>query len=297
MRFEIAQVSLLGNRETNQDRIGVAEDSNGSLLVLGDGLGGRPGGALAAKLLVKTLLQAMEETDIPIVEPEAFLKQNIMRAHRVIQIVGQQQDPPVTPGTTAVACLIQNGRAWWSHVGDSRLYLFRHGVALYRTEDDSYVEKLYKAGHISQQKRSDHPMRNYVTQCLGLMDKRPKIPVNNEVLLQEGDIILLCSDGFWEPLDDAQIAAGLAKGKLSDCLSELAERAEKNKYPHADNTSVLALKVISLQQLKNEPASKVAKSKPKTSKEPVLEIKQDNVAKAIKDINRVLEEYKHEMDD
>ena len=290
MRLEIAQVSLLGNREINQDRVGYVEDESGAMLVLGDGLGGRPGGEVAAEQLVKTMQQAMEETDVPIVEPEDFLKQNLMRAHRVIQIVGQQQDPPVKPGTTAVACLLQNGRAYWAHVGDSRLYLFRHGVALYRTEDDSYVEKLYKAGRISKKKLDDHPMKNYVTQCLGIMEKRPNIPVNKDVLLQEGDVILLCSDGFWEPLDDAQIGAGLSQGRLSDCLNQLAQRAEQNRYPYADNTSVIAVKVVSLQQVNKKQAitQKYKQQKPDGD---------DKVSAAIDNINRALEDYGHEMDD
>lgn len=298
MRVEIAQVSLLGNREINQDRIAYVEDKLGTMLVLGDGLGGRPGGELAAEQLVKTMQQAMEESDVPIVEPEQFLKQNLMRAHRVIQIVGQQQQPPVTPGTTAVACLVQNGRAYWAHVGDSRLYLFRHGVALYRTADDSYVEKLYQAGRISHERRDDHPMKNYVTQCLGLMEKRPSIPVNKDILLQEGDIILLCSDGFWEPLDDAQIGAGLSQGKLSDCLAQLAQRAEQNKYPFADNTSVIALKIISLQQLAGEnhqvarKKNNPVKTSPTAQKKPV-----DAVSDAIDNINRAIEDYGHEMED
>jgi len=248
MQFEFGITSRLGNREVNQDRLTVIEQDAGALLVLGDGLGGKPGGDLAAQTLVDTITEELNLNPLPAEQPEKFLHELLRRAHHAILMAGQEQSPPIAPGTTAVLCLVQDRKAWWAHVGDSRFYLFRNGLPLYRTQDHSYVEKLYQAGRISLRHTHDHPMRNYVTRCIGLQTRDPEVTVSQPVDLREGDILLLCSDGFWEPLDDARIGAAIGAGRLNDTLAELAEQAEDTRYPNADNTSAVALKVVSLQQ-------------------------------------------------
>jgi len=204
-----------------------------------------------------------------------------------VMAVGREQIPPVEPGTTAVLCLIQNGSAWWAHVGDSRCYLFRHGLSIYRTLDHSYVEDLYKSGEISLSKVSTHPMRNYITRCVGMLVKEPEIELSKEVMLTEGDIILLCSDGFWGPLDDAQIGAKLNTGRLSDAISALADSAVQLGAPTADNTTVIALKIISLQLLNQTSSNRSME----------VHVKQPAVDSAIKEIENAIDKYGHEMDE
>ena len=99
--------------------------------------------------------------------------------------------------------------------------------------------------------RDSHPMRNLVTTCIGLKEVSPQVTVAKGVPLQEGDVLLLCSDGFWEPLDDAQIGAVIDSGRLDTSINELAQRAEEASYPKSDNTSGLAMKILSLQLLNN----------------------------------------------
>ncbi|MDR9437633.1 MAG: serine/threonine-protein phosphatase [Thiohalophilus sp.] len=253
MQVEIGRTSRLGNREINQDRLGAFVSEQGTLLVLGDGLGGRPGGDLAAQALVDTIETELGLHPLPAEDPPRFLRELLRRAHRAVLLSGQEQDPPLAPGTTAVLCLIQEGKAWWAHVGDSRFYLFRDGLPIYRTQDHSYVEQLYQEGRISLAKRHGHPMRNFVTQCIGLNPGEPQVSISNSVPIQEGDVLLLCSDGFWEPLDDALIGSSLDSGSLRDTIDQLAERAEQSSYPHSDNTSAIAARVISLQQLHKKP--------------------------------------------
>ena len=180
---------------------------------------------------------------------------------------------------------MQNLKVWWAHVGDSRFYLYRNGLPLYRTQDHSYVEQLYREGRISLRKTHDHPMRNYVTQCIGLFPHEPEIAISKGTELKEGDILLLCSDGFWEPLDDAQIGAMIEKGQLNNALDALAERAETTSYPHSDNTTAVALRVISLQQ--PQPGNQPTKAK-KTRKRETLD-------DAIAEIERAIKTYEKEM--
>jgi len=287
MQYEIGRVSLLGNRKNNQDRLGVAESHGGVVLILGDGLGGKPGGELAAETLVKSVQHELRHEIMPVEEPEKLLKKLIIKAHYAVRAMGKKQNPPIEPGSTAVLCLIQSKKAWWAHVGDSRFYLFREGLPIYRTQDDSFVEHLYQKGEISIEKLNGHPMRNYVTQCIGLMENEPNVAVSKGIDLQVGDALLLCSDGFWEPLDDAQIGSNLVEKNIKDAITMLATRAEQSSYPKSDNTTAVAMKVISLQDTnKSTTSNKTNAKKPEST-----------LDGAIQEIQDAFNYYKDEMDE
>jgi len=287
MQFEVSQISLQGDRKNNQDRVGYIEYDYGAVLILGDGLGGRPKGELAAQTLIDTVEKALNNSPMPIPDPYDFLEGALLQAHHDVMAAGREEIPPIEPGTTAVVCVIQDGSAWWAHIGDSRCYLFRHGLSIYRTQDHSYVENLYKSGEISLSKVSTHPMRNYITRCVGMLVKEPEVDLSKEVMLTEGDILLLCSDGFWGSLDDAQIGEKLNSERLNDAVTTLAEKAVQLGAPTADNTTAIALKVISLQLL-NQTNSNKSKH---------VSVKQPAVDDAIKKIEDAISTYKHEMDD
>ena len=287
MQYVIGKTSRLGNRSTNQDRIGAFERDNTVLLVLGDGLGGKAGGEIAAQALVDTVATAFKNATLPIKNPKQFLTEALHASHFAVIDAGKRQDPPVNPGTTAVLCLVQDGRAWWAHAGDSRLYLFRGGVPIYRTRDHSYVEKLYEKGHITSDKRSSHPLRNYMTRCIGLSNDVPEVTVSNEVVLHKGDVIMLCSDGLWEPIDEMQIGMKLLDGRLSDAVDKLAQQAEETSYPGSDNISAVAIQIMSLQligrAINDGIEQQVAKARP------------DPVDNAIDVIEQTFKLYEHEM--
>lgn len=293
MQYEIGLTSRLGNRKTNQDRIKAVKLDQGVMLILGDGLGGREGGELAAQTLIDCLSKSIAKRKMPLQDPATYLEVILHKAHAEVLTAGKKQDPPVCPGTTAVVCLVQNSSVWWAHVGDSRLYLFRNGLPLYRTQDHSFVEKLYQEGHISLDKQQGHPMRSYVTRCVGLTREKPKVTISNEILLEEGDILLLCSDGLWEPLDDALLGSLIDKGPLNDTLNTMAERAEQTSYPNSDNTTALALRVISLQTIGKQPTktNSAVMAKKKTNNE------EDALDEAIEEIQRALKDYENEVKD
>lgn len=291
MHYEFGRASRIGNRDSNQDRMAALEGDGGTVLVLADGMGGQSGGALAAQTVVDFVSNEFSRLRFPVPYPQNCLTRMLHKAHQAVLAAGMQQDPPVLPGTTAVVCLVQERKAWWAHVGDSRLYLFRNGLPLYRTRDHSYVEQLYQAGRISLDMRQGHPMRNYVTQCLGLRTDQPQITLSNETTLEAGDVLLLCSDGLWEPLDDAHMGAVLAEGRLGRAIDTLAERAEEAAYPHSDNISALAMRIVSLNA---KPGEKRAEAANKRAAAPASD---DPLANAIEEIERAVEQYKHEMDD
>lgn len=289
MKYEIGQVNRLGNRSSNQDRFMAVETDEGVLLVLGDGMGGQACGDVAAQILVDTAFRAYLEAIRPVEAPREFLRDILLKAHHEIIAFGQRQEPPVTPGTTGVLCLIQEGQAVWAHVGDSRLYIFQRGLPLYRTTDHSYVEQLYQKGAISRWEQDTHPKRNQITQCLGCRSTLPEVSLSNVVNIKPGDVVLLCSDGLWGPLDDAQMGAHLRDDEAMDeLLNEMAEKAERLSYPRSDNISGLALRFIS-----NEAAEQAQQGE---EAEGASGGEGDELESAIAKIEEVIREYEKEIE-
>jgi len=289
MRYEIGQVNRLGNRSSNQDRFSAIETDEGVLLVLGDGMGGQACGEVAAQTLVDCARDAYLQAVRPIQNPKEFLGAVIKHAHLQIIAFGQRQEPPVTPGTTAVLCLIQDGDALWAHVGDSRLYIYQQGLPLYRTTDHSYVEQLYQKGEISRWEQETHPQRNQITQCLGCRRELPKVSISNSVILKPGDVVMLCSDGFWGPLDDSQMGTMLENGQpLEEALNGIAEKAERLSYPRSDNISVLALRFLSA-----EGEQHISEAKQERQRSTG---KHENLEDAIAQIEEVIREYEEEIE-
>jgi len=288
MEYEIGQANRLGNRHTNQDRFRAIESEHGVLLVLGDGMGGQAAGEVAAQILVDTAEELYLRHSGAVRDYPRLFRAIILTSHHRINSWGAEQEPPVTPGSTAVLCLLQDGQAYWAHVGDSRLYVFHQGLPIYRTTDHSYVEQLYQHGRISRSEQESHPGRNMITQCIGCQPAEPEITFGKPVLLHSGDVLLLCSDGLWSPLDDAQMGNTLEAHPLQQALDLMAEKAEHNSYPRSDNISVLALRFIS-----NEGVMESAQRS--SEEQPESEGNADPLMSAIASIEEVLKEYEQEL--
>ncbi len=290
MIYELGQANRLGNRNNNQDRFQAIETDEGVLLVLGDGMGGQAHGDVAAQILVDVATKLYLDARRPIKKPKAFLAKLLLSAHQAIVDFGEMQDPPVTPGTTGVLCLVQESKAVWAHVGDSRLYLFQNGLPLYRTTDHSLVEMLYQKGEISRREQETHPKRNQITQCLGggLMEE-PEPTVSNIVTLREEDVLLLCTDGLWGPMDDAVMGNLLCRpGNLDDIINGMAQEAEQLSYPYSDNVSVLALRLLSTAGKSKEKVEQQTSRQRYSSDDPL--------ENAIADIEAVIKQYEGEIE-
>lgn len=245
MKYQLAKTSRLGNRVVNEDRIGVAESGQATLLVLADGMGGYRGGQLASKTLVNSMLAQFKQGKFPVPDPAAFLKVLIADAHLAVIRAGSEQYPPIEPRTTCVVCLLQDGDACWAHVGDSRLYLFRDGSTLSRTVDHSKIEELRRKRKLSEQELQKHPQRHLVTRCIGYQQIPPIPAISDNISLEKDDVVLLCSDGLWGPLDERMISENLLQHTLAQAVDRLAYQAEFRSYPEADNISLIALRWIS----------------------------------------------------
>jgi PPM family protein phosphatase len=243
LRVEYADISLLGGREENQDRVVAAVAEQAVLLLVVDGMGGHAHGARAAQVTQQVIAEAFWHAPQPLFDPLGFLHLTLGRAHDEVVKLGAQLPLEQRPRATCAVCLIQQRASWWAHVGDSRLYHVRHGALVARSRDHSHVELLLREGLISAEQAQNHPMRNFVECCLGGDPILPDMSLTRRRPLEPNDVLLVCSDGLWGPLTDAEIAAELGTpGELRGKLLQLGERAVQRAGGASDNTSAAALR-------------------------------------------------------
>ena len=246
MRIEYAEVSLLGNRTDNQDRVSVAVSEQSALMVVIDGMGGHSDGSRAADTALRSLLDSFHQSQHPLFDPLGFLHLSLGRAHEEVARLGANLPLELRPRATCAVCLVQNGSAYWAHIGDSRVYLLRRGRIYKRTRDHSHVEFLLREGVITPDQALTHPMRNFVECCLGGEPFLPEMTLGLREPLEPNDVLLACSDGLWGGLDDGEIGGAFppARASLRDELQRLAERSVSVVGAGSDNTTAAVVRWI-----------------------------------------------------
>lgn len=246
MRVEHADLSLLGARESNQDRVGAEITDAAALLIACDGMGGHAEGERAAQIALELIGQRFRAAPRPLLDPLGFLHLSLGAAHQ--QIVRHGADFPLEnrPRATIALCLVQRASAYFAHVGDSRAYLMRRGKLVARTRDHSHVELLVREGVIGADQAQHHPMRNFVESCLGGEALLPEMDISSRHALHGGDVLLVCTDGLWAYLDDDIISGAFADPQvpLATALKALSERAVSLGGATADNTSAVVLRYL-----------------------------------------------------
>jgi serine/threonine protein phosphatase PrpC len=244
LRIDYADLSLVGDREDNQDRVTVAATEKAALMIVIDGMGGHSDGSRAEDTALKSLLYSFHQTSQPLFDPLGFLHMSLSRAHDDVARLGSGQSIDARPRATIALCLVQEGAAYWAHVGDSRIYHIRQGKSLDRTRDHSHVELLLREGKITESEVANHPMRNFVECCLGGDPSIPEMTIGRRRLLEPGDVLLLCTDGIWANLKDADIAAFFRDDsqQLRAWLEALGRRAVQASSPFSDNSTAAVLR-------------------------------------------------------
>ncbi|MCP3868763.1 MAG: serine/threonine-protein phosphatase [Gammaproteobacteria bacterium] len=284
---EQAHVSLVGDRSENQDSCTLVRSGGMTLMGLADGMGGHPKGKKAAQIFTEECGELGRNTQHPIKAPHQFLIELFGNSHQQILEFGLSQTPTVFPRTTAVAALLQDDEAWWAHVGDSRLYIFRKGRKITQTTDHSYVQRLHQNGKISNRELISHPHRNVVTRCLGGNEIPSEIELGH-CRLEFGDIILLCSDGLWSSVEEELISDTLCSMEVRDAINVLAEEAALSSFPDSDNVTLIALKWCS----NGGSADTVHDREP----DPLTHPAADNLDKAIADLQQLVDRFEWDKD-
>jgi PPM family protein phosphatase len=246
LRIQHADLSLLGDREDNQDRVAIAVADKATLLIVIDGMGGHSDGSLAADTARKSLLESFGHSSLPMFDPLGFLHLSLSKAHDEVARLGSTQSVDARPRATIAVCLIQESAAYWAHIGDSRVYHIRRGEVVERTRDHSHVEILLREGKIREEEVATHPMRNFVECCLGGDPAIPEMSINGRRVLQAGDVLLLCTDGVWANMRDSDIAAFFRDDSqdLRAWLEALGRRAVQASAPFSDNSTAAVLRYL-----------------------------------------------------
>jgi serine/threonine protein phosphatase PrpC len=242
VRVDHAKLTLPGHRTENQDRLDIVVGNEAVLLIVVDGMGGHAHGARVAEVTVTTLKEAFAEVAQPVFDPQGFLTLSLARAHDRVVKLGDGVALDHKPRATCAVCLVQDGGAYWAHVGDSRIYQLRDGAIKTRTRDHSHVELLLREGLIAESEMRSHPMRNFVECCLGGDVPLPDMSVTARNKLEPGDVLLVCTDGLWSGVEDSDFGSASRDDRtpIDSMVRSLAERAVANNAPHSDNTSVAA---------------------------------------------------------
>ncbi|MBN1485285.1 MAG: serine/threonine-protein phosphatase [Chloroflexia bacterium] len=257
-------------REHNEDFVDyfVAQTAQGmgGLFVVADGMGGRMAGELASRYAVETIMEILRPLLVPRqpyatvrlseaelgaagattrlseTKDEQNLREAVAQANQVVYDFSQNRPEQArSTGTTVTMALVRGTVAVVANVGDSRTYLIRDRQVVEHTRDHSLVQSLVDAGHLEPQQVFSHPQRNVILRCLG---DEPTVQVDTYVWpLLPDDMLLLCSDGLWEMIQDEGELIDLALGTpdLQEACDHLVQRA--NHYGGADNIGVVLVRV------------------------------------------------------
>jgi serine/threonine protein phosphatase PrpC len=231
-RFGIA--SDIGGRDEQQDRVEIIASTGGDdyLIVVADGMGGHRGGAFAAQAVVDSAKRFFETASVT--DPLASLGKLCAQAHQAVVDVGEQGSQP--PGSTCVLLYLSADEAYWAHAGDSRLYHFRNGKILTRTMDHSMVQLLVSRGKMAEAEMATSPLQNQLYMRLG-GEQQPK-PEFGAAEVQQGDVFMLCSDGFWGAVDPEEVGAVLSEKDLEAAAERLVQLARERGGNGGDNITV-----------------------------------------------------------
>lgn len=302
MKFTVYQDSRRGGRKTNQDRVGYSYSRDALLLVLADGMGGHLHGEVAAQIAVELISDQFQKKARPVLsKPSQFLIDALNQSHEAIFNYAASHNMIEVPRTTCVACVIQDGVAYWAHVGDSRLYLIRNNKAIGKTRDHSKVRKLVDAGLITDEEALHHAEKNKIYNCLG-GHYPPEIELSGKQILLNGDVILLCSDGMWGELTDDEMIHFLSSFPVLFAIPQLMDRAEMRGGKESDNLTALGInwhedeehpvasdEFISTQRLDEKTiTTHISTLKAGGADQEVTE---EDIEKAIQDIQNALKKY------
>lgn len=222
-----AKTDVGRKREINQDYVYVTDKPIGpfpNLLVVADGMGGHKAGDFASKYTVKVLREELENT--PLDKPEEILRSVVSVAnHKLIEIA--QSDVKLEGmGTTLVAGTVIGNTLYFSNVGDSRLYVINDKIKQV-SKDHSLVEEMVRLGGIKAEEAKNHPDKNIITRAMGVKeDVEADI---YEYKLRKGDIILMCTDGLSNMIEDEDMFDIVKSARdIVEAVLMLIEKANSN---------------------------------------------------------------------
>jgi PPM family protein phosphatase len=234
-------ITDIGERRiVNQDYVYCDENAIGqlpNLFIVADGMGGHNAGDYASRFCVEYFTQRIKESDLT--SPIASIETALKETNDILRDKASEQSELEGMGTTFVVATIFDKIMYVANIGDSRLYVIGKEMKQI-TEDHSLVEAMVKTGELNRNEARMHPNKNIITRALGA--NVTATPDFFEVDLDEGDIVLMCSDGLTNMLEDETIERII---KENDSPETAAETLVKfaNQNGGKDNIAVIIIKV------------------------------------------------------
>ena len=233
MNLSISYYSSKGKRKNNEDSVSLIENNNGVLAIVADGLGGHADGEVASALAVSTIhkqLQSQQPNEDRLVEA-------IQQANRDIYTLGDERS---AMHTTVAVLWLGDYLTVAANVGDSRIYQFRNNQIIYQSMDHSVAQMAVLVGELKPSEIRGSKDRNKLIRVLG----DPKeLKVDCESLyVQKGDRFLLCSDGFWEAVTEADMLETMAESQNAELwLQAMQSIVQRIAKPNQDNHTAIAM--------------------------------------------------------
>jgi len=235
-----AAISDIGDRKKNQDDCNHLFCDTGSLFVLADGLGGHDGGELASKLFCSSVI-ALAQTRLKQLKhsPKLTLKEIVVKSAENMSIELQKTHPDIDAHTTCAVAWVSlpDYQLTTLHIGDSRIYRFNKNQLNWRSRDHSVVQMLVDVGEITEADMGQHPDQTSLTRSIAVGKSiKPSIQ-KHSTPLQKNEMLLLCSDGFWNMLTITEILSLAKTSNLKKTLQKWVNKAVKRAAKKSDNVT------------------------------------------------------------
>ncbi len=227
-------------RSTNQDSIYISETPVGplpNLFIVADGMGGHAAGDFASRYAISVVIDFIRKSTVR--SPISLLRRALVFASNELYKEAEKDKDKMGMGTTMVVAVLVENELYVANIGDSRLYIINDDIKQI-TMDHSLVEELIRNGQLERNKGRNHPEKNIITRAMGSRDEA--MPDFFQITVEEGDKILLCSDGLSNMVEDDEIKDIISDNtKLEDSVSSLINRA--NYYGGNDNISAIIISI------------------------------------------------------
>ena len=206
-----------------------------NLYIVADGMGGHAAGDFASRYAISVVIDFIRKSTIR--SPISLLKRAFVYASNELYKEAEKDKDKMGMGTTMVAAVVIGKKLYVANIGDSRLYTIDDDIKQI-TMDHSLVEELIRSGQLERNKGRNHPEKNIITRAMG--SREEAMPDFFEIDMEEGDRVLLCSDGLSNMVEDDEIRDIVMDYKdLDDAVSALISKA--NYYGGNDNISVVII--------------------------------------------------------
>lgn len=243
----VAATDVGSVRDNNEDHLvfirpydAKVRASHGCLALVADGMGGHSSGEIASKMAADIIARNYFDANHAVLNS---LNRAFEKANKTIFQKADRNPALKGMGTTCTAVILLNDQIYLGHVGDSRAYLFKGDKLIQLSNDHTYVQHLLDTGKISQEESLSHPQRNVITRAMGTAPKLQADFSRHALSFEQGDKLLICSDGLYEYIKSEELKEILSAENLNESAQSLINLA-KQRGGH-DNISVLIAETFS----------------------------------------------------